>query len=204
MSNKVLRKAVVTSVIMTAAFVFAGCGKGADVSKLDKSSILVNKDGTVESTVIEDFTESYYDVNELKSMAENEVNAFVVANGEGTAELKSLESKDGKVKMVIDFADSRDYAVFNSETFSYMTVSEAILTGQINVNSLIDSDGNPIDSEKAAALSDEHVVITGSKFVVAVPYKIQYMTSGVSLLDKQMADLSGTADGSISCIVLNK
>ncbi len=204
MSNKVIRKAVVTSAVMTAAFVFAGCGKGVDVSKLDKSSILVNKDGTVESTVIEDFAESYYDVNELKSMAENEVNAFVVSNGEGAAELKSLESDNGKVKMVIDFADARDYAVFNSETFSYLTVSEAILTGQINVNALVDSDGNPIDSEKAAALSDEHVVITDSKSLVAVPYKVQYMTSGVSLMDKQLADLSGTADGSVSCIVLNK
>ncbi|WP_091819393.1 hypothetical protein [Butyrivibrio sp. ob235] len=203
--NKVMcRKILILSLATVILFAFSGCGKKSDVSKLDKSSVQVNKDGSVVSTMIEDFSESYYSVDELREMTENEVNAFVVKNGEGTAELKSVDTESGKIKMVMSFGNSDNFSDFNSEKFIYETVADAKLNGHIETGLLVDADGNPIESDKASDLSDEHIVVTAMKNIVAAPYKIKYVSRGVKIIDNYLADLSEIADDSMACIVLSK
>ena len=204
MDNRIFKKIMVTAMTAVMLFAFTGCGKGGDVSGLDRSSIVIEKDGKIVSTIIEDFAENYYDTAELQEMTENEINAFIVSKGEGAAEFDSLEKDGSKVKMVIKFGNAEDYSEFNSESLSYVTISDAIITGKIDVNNLLDVNGAPADAEKAASLVNEHVVITGCKNIVAFPYKIKYVSPGVKIVDKYMVDLSETADGSTSYIVLNK
>lgn len=204
MDNRFTKKIMVVAMMAVMIITFSGCGKAGDVSKLGKTSITVKKNGAVVNTIIEDFAENYYDTAELQEMTENEVNAFIVSNGEGSAELDSIENDDGKVKMVINFGSADNYADFNGETFEYETVSDAILSGRIDVNNLLDINGEPADPEKASSLVNEHVVVASGKNVIAVPYKIKYVSPGVKILDKYSVDLSEIADDSTVCIVLNK
>ena len=204
MDSRFMRKIVAVAMTAMMLMAFTGCGKGGDVSKLGRSFIEIKKDGSVVSTMIEDFAESYYDVTELQDMTENEVNAFIVANGEGAAKFESVENNDGKVKMVIRFGNADNYADFNSETLIYQTVTDAIVTGRLDVNNLLDADGNPADSEKVSSLVNEHVVVVSGKNLISLPYKIKYVSPGVKVMDKYTVDLSETVDDSIVCIVLNK
>ena len=50
------------------------------VASAAKSSISVNKDGSISSTIVEDFVESYYDVEGLKTMIETSINAYKAEN----------------------------------------------------------------------------------------------------------------------------
>ncbi|WP_026490572.1 MULTISPECIES: hypothetical protein [unclassified Butyrivibrio] len=193
----------VISVIMTLS-VLSGCGAGGNTSKLTTSSIEINKDGSVVSTIIDDFAESYYNLDELKEMTENEVNSFIVSKGEGAAELKSVDLNDGKVKLVIKFSDVDNYADFNSEYLAYETVTDAVLSGQLDVNTLVDKDGIAIDPDKAAVLSDQHVIITKSANIIAAPYKVKYFAGKAKAYNKYMADMSDNVDGEIACVVLEK
>ena len=204
MDNRFVKKTIVVAMTAVMLMTFSGCGKNGDLSKLGKSFIEIKKDGSVVSTIIEDFAESYYDVAELQEMTENEVNAFIVANGAEAAEFDSVESEDGKVKMVIKFGSAEDYANFNSEMLAYQTVSDAILNGRLDVNNLLDTKGDPADPEKASSLVNEHVVIVSGKNLISLPYKIKYVSPGVKILDKYSVDLSETVDDSTVCIVLNK
>jgi hypothetical protein len=197
-------KIPITIAAIAVMTMFSACGKQGDVSDLDTSSVAIQKDGSVVSTLIEDFSESYYDVDELKQMAQDEINAFTVTNGAGTVELESLDKKDGKVKMVIKFADAAAYSKFSDETLVYETVADAKLSGRIQTNLLVDAEGNVIDTDKADSLSGEHVVITTLKNTVAVPSKVKYVSRGVKLVDKYIADLSETEADSSICIVLSK
>ncbi len=201
---KFLGRIPLITAAVTAMILFAACGKQGDVSELDTSSVSIQKDGSVVSTLIEEFSESYYDINELKQMTEDEINSFTVTNGEGTAELESLAQKNGKVKMVIKFADASAYSKFSEEMLVYETVADAKLSGRIQANLLTDADGNGIDTEKADALSNEHVVITSLKNIVAVPNKVKYVSRGVKLVDSYIADLTGTEEDTTVCIVLSK
>ena len=204
MDNRFMKKIMVISVTSVMLISHSGCGKAGDVSKLDRYSIAIKKDGTVVSTMIEDFTENYYNAAELQEMTEEEINAFVVSSGEGAAKFESLTNENGKVKMLLKFKSAADYAEFNSETLSYDTISDAIVTGKIDLNSLLDTKGDPADPEKASAMVNEHVVVTSAKSVIAVPYKIKYVSPGVKILDKYVADLSETEEGKTAYIVLNK
>ncbi len=204
MDNRLMKKIMVISVTSVMLVTLSGCGKAGDVSKLDRTSVAIKKDGTIVRTMIEDFTENYYNSAELQKMTEDEINAFVVSRGEGAAKFESLENENGKVKMVLKFGSAADYAEFNSETLSYDSISDAIVTGKIDVNSLIDTKGNPADPEKASAMVNEHVVVASAKTVIAVPYKIKYISPGVKIIDKYIADLSETEEGKTAYIVLNK
>ena len=204
MDNRFIRKIMACAMTLIMLIAFTGCGKGEDVSKLGRSSIEIKKNGNVVNTIVEDFSESYYDTAELREMTENEINAFIVANGEGAAELDSVESEDGKVRMVIKFGNADNFAQFNSETLAYETVTDAILTGRMDASNLLDTNGNPADAEKAAALVNEHVVVASGNYVISLPYKIKYVSPGVKVIDKYSVDLSETAEGSVVCIVLNK
>ena len=204
MDSRFIKKIMVLAMTAVMLMAFSGCGKSQDISKLGRTSIAVKKNGTVVNTIVEDFAESYYDPAELQEMTENEINAFIVYHGDGSAALDSLDTDDGKVKMVINFGSADDYSDFNSEMLEYETVSEAIISGRIDVNKLLDTDGNPADPDKASSLVNEHVVVTSGKNLISVPYKIKYVSPGVKILDKYSVDLSETEEGSIVCIVLNK
>ncbi len=192
------------AVLMLIVMSLTACGKSSDADNSDKSSIEIRKDGTVISTIAADFAESYYSTDELKEMTENEINAFVVSNGEDSASFESIDSKDGKVRLVIKFGSASDYAHFNDEMLLYETVSDAVISGQIDVNSLVDKDGNTIEPDKADSLSSQHVVICASKGLVSVPYKIRYASNNIKLIDKKTADFSGLADDASACLVLDK
>ena len=83
-------------------------------------------------------------------------------------------------------------------------MTDAIVTGRLDVNNLLDADGNPADSEKVSSLVNEHVVVVSGKNLISLPYKIKYVSPGVKVMDKYTVDLSETVDDSIVCIVLNK
>ncbi len=180
------------------------CG-GKDLTKTDATSVTVKKDGSVINVIFEDFSEGYYNIDELKNMAEDEVNAYNAQNGESKAELTSLEREDSNIKMVMKFASASDYTSFNSEQLMFGTVSELKLSG-VNVDTnLVDTNGVPVSSEDIAGiLDDQHVLVTENKGLVALPYKVKYTSKGVSLTDSSVADLSQTAEGELTYIVLGK
>ena len=197
-----IRNAAIISLGMV--MLLAGCG-GKDLTKTDATSVTVKKDGSIVNVIYEDFSEGYYSIDELRSMAEDEVNAYNARNGEGKTELTSLEREDNNIRMVMKFASDRDYTGFNSEQLLYGTVSELKLSG-VNIGTdLIDTSLVPVSSEDIAAISDDqHVLVTQSKGLVALPYKIKYTSRGVSLSGAQVADLSQTAEGELTYIVLGQ
>ncbi len=189
---------------LTMVVLLAGCG-GKDLTKTDATSVTVKKDGTIVNVIFEDFSAGYYSIDELKTIAEDEVNAYNAQNGEGKTELTSLEKEDNNIKMVMKFASDRDYTSFNSEQLIYGTVSELKLNG-VNVGTnLIDTNGIPVSSDDITAISDEqHVLVTANKGLVALPYKIKYTSKGVGVTESNVADLSQTAEGELTYIVLGK
>lgn len=70
-------------VIITAAavgmLVFQGCGS----LKVDSNTISLQKNGRITEALVEDFSQDYYDEEELRSYIDSQVDAFRLRRAEG-------------------------------------------------------------------------------------------------------------------------
>ena len=128
-----------------------------------RSSISVNKDGSISSTIVEDFVESYYDVEGLKSMIESSINAYKAENTEAKIKLKSCKAKDGVANVEIEFGDYQAYAGFNQEDFFVGTVKDANMAGydlNVTLSAVAETAENEtISKPELLGMGDNHVII---------------------------------------------
>ena len=187
-------KGVATAVLAVSFFAVSvyGCGE----KKITETKLSINKDGSINNVIFDDFGEEYYELSELEDMAADEISYY---NSEYDSPRISLEestlSEDGKVSLSMNFSNYIDFAHFNQVTFFYGTVSEATDKGFSVSGDLVNSQGETISLDELDDINDRHIIITGDKTGIIAPFKISYMTKGVVLKDKKEADLSGvTAD----------
>ncbi|MBE5869823.1 MAG: hypothetical protein E7294_00965 [Lachnospiraceae bacterium] len=158
------------------------CAKEAPV---DTNTVSVEKDGTVKTTLIEDFTQSYYNADELKKMIDEEVAAYNKEAGADKVTVATFEPTKDKVRLELDFADSDDYAKFNSREFFVGTAAQAQALG-IEIPDLTDAQtGATISSGKLLENSSCKMVVTDEAQDVRIPGKILYYSEGLALKDKK-------------------
>lgn len=147
----------------------AACGEKTPDAKDElapastKSSVSVNKDGSIVSTIVEDFVESYYDVEGLKSMIESSIAAYKAENSAAEIKLKSCKAKDGVANVVIEFGDYQAYAGFNQENFFVGTIKDANMAGydlNVTLSAVSEKSENvTVSKPELLGMGDSHVVI---------------------------------------------
>ena len=200
--NKSLYVSAISFVILTVISVTSLTGCGGDNRK--ETNLSISKDGKITNTIYEAFDKDYYDIDELSDMANREISYYnseydspkIAISDVGLIEDKAI----GRIVMI--FETSSDYSHFNQANLFYGTVQEALDKGFELSGSLVDKNGKVFDLEKEDYLN-KHIVITGEKTVIYTPYNIEYMTSGVELLDKKEADLTNVTTDLVQ-ILLSK
>lgn len=126
------------------------------------SSLSIEKNGNISSTIIEDFFESYYDEEGLKSMIESEIDAYKAENTSAQIKLKSCKVKDGVVNVLMEYGDYQAYAGYNGEIFFTGTIQDANMAGfDLNVTLSSVSDGTTASKPELLGMGDSHIVIIG-------------------------------------------
>ncbi|WP_022778759.1 hypothetical protein [Butyrivibrio sp. AE3009] len=176
---------VLTALLLIPSIVLIGCGS----SKVDSTTISIDKDGKVVSTIIEDFGESYYDLQELSDMATKEASVYNsdFMNDKVFLESVSKDEETGKVTMVLSYNSASDYSHFNQVSLFYGTVSEALEKGYKISEQLVDKDGNTLGEAGIQEHLDNHIIISSDKSNIKVPYNISYMSKGTNLKGKKEA-----------------
>lgn len=169
------------------------------------SSISVNKDGSISSRIVEDFSESYYDAGGLKSMIESAIVDYKAQDSTAQVTLKKCEASDGSVNVLMEFADYKSYAGFNGEEFFAGTIQAANQAGfDLNVTLQAVSDKAALSSvskPELLGMGDNHIVIfeaPESDGAEAQPLRINcfdeilYVGEGVTAVGKKSADVTGS------------
>ncbi|MDE7417903.1 MAG: hypothetical protein K2N44_16640 [Lachnospiraceae bacterium] len=167
------------------------------------SSISIEKDGSISSTIVEAFSGSYYyeDGEEgLKPMIESSIDEYTSENTAAQIKLKSLKVKDGVVKVLMEYGDYQAYAGFNSEDFFAGTVRDANMAGfDLNVTLKSVSDNTQISKPELLGMGDSHIVIEiienteeADQIRVNCFDEILYISDGVTTVGKKSADVSLT------------
>ena len=169
-----------------ASFICA-CGLG---NKVDTNTVAFDKNGEVTETIVEDFSQPYYDIEELKTDIQAEISQYnAKAGSEDAVELGDVELTDEKVIYVeMEFKSSADYKAFNEKELFWGTVADAYGAGYEFASMRdVSQEGIVLSAKDVLEKGDMHIVILEEAQQVIVPGKIAYTSDGVSLVEESRA-----------------
>ena len=193
--------------ITMCAVAFTACAGNEVVNTEDDSkvsSITINKDGSVESTIVEDFSQDYYDVEELKTMIEDAVAEYKSQDSSAKVSLKKCERQADIVNVVMEYGDYKAYTGFNEETFFVGTIKDAYEAGydlDYTLHAVSDkTKKKEITKNDLIGMGDYNITIIENfgvderleettKLRVNCYDDILYVGDGVSISDKNSADI---------------
>lgn len=187
-----------------AAFVVGMTACGTDDASKEEgllSSVSVLKDGSIESIIVEDFAESYYNVDDLNNMIQNTIADYQKQDPDSVITMEACEMLDQKVKVVLKYNNSDAYSGYNSEMLFVGTVQEAYEEGY-DLNMTLtgtDKEATQISRQELLNMGENHIVIMenvleeGSLRVNCYD-TILYTGNGVTPIAKKKADI-GPAQG---------
>lgn len=188
-----------------AVFLLSGCGKSA----AEMTTIAIQKDGTIEHTLIEDFDEETAD--ELQSMMLEKTAAYNGGNSdEEKVAVKSVEAVDGVVKVVMTYPDAVAFDGFMNmdvvevdpamrAPFFYGTVEEAFMQGfdlEIKLQS-VESDEVLQGKNDLLARGENRIIIYDNEMNLGAPVQIAlqgepiYISDNVTVAGKRLVEVSG-------------
>ncbi len=193
-----LKGCAAAGLLWTLSVCAAGCGAGTDVSKFTENTVAVNKDGSITELAVESFGEDYYSQDALEAYVNAQVEAY---NREHPADsgkekdktitVDEISVKDDSARVVLTYETAQDYADFNYTQLELVEASD--ISGDAAGLSFKDTQGSETGSLSAIPdIADYEAVVTYTAHNIAVPGKIAYVSSNVTLLDRSSAQSDGT------------
>ncbi|MBQ9436808.1 MAG: hypothetical protein IJU50_00575 [Lachnospiraceae bacterium] len=173
-------------------FILGSCGKS---SLPDITTISISKEGKVTHTIVEDFPEGEYDSKQLKESLESQVTEYNAKTSEQAAKLQKFEVKDGKARVVLEYATPQDFCNMNDNSpvfyYFYGTVAEAEQKG-IVPEALLYKDGNikgvSVNANGIRKYPERHFMVLMESAHVVLPQEILFCTANVKPLGEGVAD----------------
>ncbi len=187
-----MRKYLTILLIVCFAFLLPGCGTKEEAE--DVTRLQLKKNGEVIHTIVEDFSESYYDLEELKKEIQAQTDAYNA--GSDKVKLDSAELEDGIVRVVMTFQKPEDYSGFYRQALFCGTVKEAFTAGyDLNVElASADPEGSPITKAEILDMGERHILIL-REAVKVIPYgQILYASSDVAVSENRKEAFSSNGE----------
>lgn len=180
---------------MLCLFMLAGCGAAKIPDTVTDASLIIDRDGGITSYIAGVFDRDYYDINDLKKMAQEEVAAYNTANQKGERALVVLKevqaSENGGQSVLVSYSydSAATYQDYTGHQLFYGTVEEAGKAGyqfeELN-QMLYDTKGkNSIVSKElsAANMAKKHVILLAEGMRVYCPYKVAYISESAEVME---------------------
>lgn len=116
-----MRTAKIALIISAVLILFTACSGDSD-----KSLMTVNKDGTIKSYMVEEFSESYYDAEELRESVAGDISYFNEKYESDVMELTEFEYAEGILKASMWYYDAKAYEDYNEEVFYSGKITDSL------------------------------------------------------------------------------
>ncbi len=169
------------------ASMICACGFG---QKVDTTTVSFDKDGEIKETIVEDFAQPYYDVEELKNDIQKEISQYNTAAGtEDAVVLGEVQLTDEKVVYVeMKFKSSADYKAFNEKELFWGTVADAYAAGyEFTTMRDVSQEGVVLSAKDVLEKGDMHLIVLEEAQQIIVPGTIRYISDGVSVVEEDRA-----------------
>lgn len=156
-------------------------GCGSSDSPVTETTIEVKKNGGIVHTIIEDFSEDYYDLNTLQGTIQSACDSYNATAGEGSVTVGEASEEEGVLTVAMTYRDSSAYAGFNRQAMFAGTVKDAYNAGyDLNVTLIsAQNEGETIGKAELLGMGEKHIVILREAVDVRVWGKILYYSEDV-------------------------
>ncbi|MCC8066964.1 MAG: hypothetical protein LIO94_07670 [Clostridiales bacterium] len=187
------------AVLLAAVMLLSGCqmldGQEAWTPQ-ESDAISIASDGSVTEIVQEVLDQSYYDLAELESMINSEVEAYNTENGADSVKIMSLNGEDSSVTLKLWYASASDYAEFNNTEFYYGSIINAQLEGYLFDTSFYRinngaASGNTVDSGTVFENMAAQVVIVQAPLEVHVDGEVTFTSSNAEMISSDTVNANG-------------
>lgn len=180
-------------VFLTAGLCLDGCTK-----EQKESCLTLKKGGAVTHRIIEEFEEENYNLEELRAMTDEEIDAFYDESEGKSVELTQLKESDGKLTMVMDYDSVEAYNEFNETTLFSGTIEEALKQDKnyfSEENLIRVKDSSRIKTKDVIKDTSLSTVIFEENVLYELDKKILYHSENVELISEKCARLKNSEEG---------
>ena len=170
-----------------------GCSLDNVNLEADVSTIIVHKDGKITSVMVEDFSQTYYDMTELEQMIRNEILDYNTTAGDGHIVLESVEKVDAYIKVTMTYLSYEDYVAYNNTDFFVGTIQEAQAAGyDLDVTLTLAADQtSTIGMNELLDMGEQHIIISSEPVHIRSYGKIAYISEGGELVNSKEINAAG-------------
>lgn len=191
--------------LMLCMAVFAGCGAAKVPDTVTDTSLIIDKSGSVVSHIVEAFDRDYYDLNDLRKMAQEELADYNTTHQKGEHALVSLERVEAlsdagnSVVVTYSYDSAATYEAYTGNLLFYGTVDEAMKAGydfETLNRPLFDAKGaKRMESKELqeSGMSGKHVVLMGEAAKVYCPYRVSCVSGGAVVSQDGSIDTAGVS-----------
>ncbi len=192
-----MKKMLLLVAVMAMTFL-CGCAEQKP-EEIGATTVYVRNDGSIVATFVEDFSQSYYDTEELKADSEASVLAYNTSAGEDKVEMTFFEVEGNIAKMQMEFADAESYTDYIGETVFHGTVAEALEEGYDLKFSLTNAqDANDVIGEhELLSMQSSNIIIVEDAVRVRSESAMIYMSSDAKFIDEYEIDGYDNPDATV-------
>ncbi len=177
-----------------------------------RASVSIQKDGSIQETMKEEFDSAHYDEEELRSIVLSAVAGFNASAGLGDISVEQFENEEGVIAVRLNYPSDEAYTAFNTDEYNSCrlfcgTLEEAEQEGYSLDVELTDQKGTAAGAAQLQELKKGWVVITEQPLQITVPGKIRYCSKQVVQSGKNHAYIKAgeeTVSDALHYIVFEK
>ncbi|MBQ8816064.1 MAG: hypothetical protein IJZ84_02140 [Lachnospiraceae bacterium] len=181
-----MKKTTIVGLILGTAMCLTGCGQSA----IETDTLSISREGGAAYTIISDFSDPAYDLNELMDMAKEEVQDY----GTGV-QITGATVEEGVLNFAYAFDSLSDYAEFMDTSCFYGTVAQALKEGFKSDTKLLSAKKGSTVTIGDEVLKKYQLFVWNEDVAVRCDGNVLYYSENLSLIGKTDVQPAGESSG---------
>lgn len=172
-------------------------------SKAQESTMIIDKNGSITSVIVEGFEEYYYTQEDFENFVRQDVAAYNAGFSDAPISVSKVAVRNEIITVEMKYASAQDYAAYNSLPLFIGTVAEAYDAGydlDVTLNSTTETE-KKISKSEILGMGDRNIIIAEENVVYQLPSKALYIGQNEEILkNTSVRKADGSQAGSLYII----
>lgn len=186
--------------ILISMVMLTACTSG---SKAQESTMIIDKNGSITSVIVEGFEEYYYTQEDFENFVRQDVAAYNAGFSDAPISVSKVAVRNEIITVEMKYASAQDYAAYNRLPLFIGTVAEAYDAGydlDVTLNSTTETE-KKISKSEILGMGDRNIIIAEENVVYQLPSKALYIGQNEEIMkNTSVRKADGSQTGSLYII----